>query len=266
MQCPRFGHPGSAGQPARASNVLHGLEDNGRTAKRQPLLASRKPSLIVSAAMSMDGMSMDLTLPSVIVVCSAVISFVCAGAGAYFGSYLKKKGENLATHEDIDQVLQDLRAVTSTTKEIEAKISSDLWDRQKQWEIKRDLLLSAAKKLSELENQLLAIYVFWKQLPDIKDENVRIPLQDKRVTGWQDCIHSFEEIESMTYVTCSKETMYAFAELGDLLRKTAANIVRGDLETYRKGKDERLEKFGHARAAIRKELGLTFDLKISNQG
>jgi hypothetical protein len=29
-----------------------------------------------------------------------------AGAGAYLGSYLKKKGENLATHEDIDKLLE----------------------------------------------------------------------------------------------------------------------------------------------------------------
>jgi hypothetical protein len=54
----------------------------------------------------------------------AVIPFLCAGVGAYFGGYLKKKGVNLATHEDIDKVLDQVRAVTTTTKEIEAKISN----------------------------------------------------------------------------------------------------------------------------------------------
>jgi hypothetical protein len=32
---------------------------------------------------------------------TAVTTFVAGGAGAYVGSYLKRKGENLATHEDI---------------------------------------------------------------------------------------------------------------------------------------------------------------------
>jgi hypothetical protein len=29
---------------------------------------------------------------------------LCAGAGGFIGWYLKKKGENLATHEDIDKL------------------------------------------------------------------------------------------------------------------------------------------------------------------
>jgi hypothetical protein len=68
-----------------------------------------------------------------------------AGAGAFLGFYLKKKGENLATHEDIDRLNDQVRVVTTTTKEIEAKISGDLWDRQKQWELKRDALFEATR-------------------------------------------------------------------------------------------------------------------------
>jgi len=52
----------------------------------------------------------------------AVTTLVSAGIGAYLGAYLKKKGENLATHEDIGKLLDQVRAVTTITKEIEAKI------------------------------------------------------------------------------------------------------------------------------------------------
>jgi hypothetical protein len=62
------------------------------------------------------------------------LNFLISGGGAYFGAYLKKKGENLATHEDINKVLVQVRATTQATKEIEAKISSEVWDRQKLWE------------------------------------------------------------------------------------------------------------------------------------
>ena len=41
-----------------------------------------------------------------------VVSFLSSGAGAYLGSYLKKKGENLATHEDIDKLVDQVSAVT----------------------------------------------------------------------------------------------------------------------------------------------------------
>src|SRR4029077_2751144 len=54
---------------------------------------------------------MDLTWALVL------IPFVSAAVGAYFGGYLKKKGENLATHEDIDQLVAQVSAVTQSTKE-----------------------------------------------------------------------------------------------------------------------------------------------------
>jgi hypothetical protein len=41
----------------------------------------------------------------------AVIPFVTAGVGAYLGAYLKKKGENLATHEDIENTVAQVGAV-----------------------------------------------------------------------------------------------------------------------------------------------------------
>ena len=72
-------------------------------------------------------------------------------SGSFLAEYLKRKGKNLATHEDIDKLVDQVRAVTRATKEIEAKISSDVWDRQKQWELKRDVLFMAAKRVSELD-------------------------------------------------------------------------------------------------------------------
>ena len=42
-----------------------------------------------------------------------VTTLVAAGLGAYLGSYLKKKGENLATHEDLDKLTAQVSAVTT---------------------------------------------------------------------------------------------------------------------------------------------------------
>ena len=67
-----------------------------------------------------------------------IISFVGGWLGSLVGAYLKKKGENLATHEDIGKLVEQVAAVTKTTKEIEAKISDEVWGRQRLWEMKRD--------------------------------------------------------------------------------------------------------------------------------
>lgn len=191
-----------------------------------------------------------------------VVVFLSSGVGAYLGSYLKRKGENLATHEDIDKLVTQVRAVTAATKQIETKISSDLWDRQKRWELKREILFDAAKKLSEIDNKLLALQTFWEHRSQgtIEGEESKIRLEHQYVTEWRDCIRSFEETESLIHVSCSRETMLAFAELGDLLRLTASKITGGDLEAYPTTKSERLKKFVLARVGIRKELGINFDL------
>jgi hypothetical protein len=84
------------------------------------------------------------------IILTALATLVSAFAGSYLAGYLKQKGENLATHEDIDKLVDQVAAVTTTTKKIEAEISSDVWDRQKRWELKRDTLLQAAARLDDV--------------------------------------------------------------------------------------------------------------------
>jgi hypothetical protein len=195
------------------------------------------------------------------------LTYLAVGALlGFFGGYLKaygaKKGENLATHEDIDKLVDQVRAVTTTTKEIEAKISNEVWDRQKQWELKRDLLFDAAKRLTDVENKLLSLNTYWtkRNAGEIEGEESRIRLDNEYVTNWQESIRSFEEIETMAQIVCSAETMRAFAQLGDLLRMMASKIVSGDKDIYSALKSERDKKFGLVKVAIRKELGMSLSV------
>jgi hypothetical protein len=87
----------------------------------------------------------------------ALTTFVTAGCGAYLGSYLRKKGENKAIHEDIGKLVDQMKTVTQATKEIEAKISDDIWNRQRRWELKRELLLETVSALAEVE-RAMSIY------------------------------------------------------------------------------------------------------------
>ncbi len=86
-------------------------------------------------------------------------SFVLGGIVVYvfkpfLGSYSAKKGENLATKEDIAQL-------TKITEGIKAQISDEAWDRQRQWELKRDVVLDAVRALADLDGAVNEFCVAW---------------------------------------------------------------------------------------------------------
>lgn len=62
------------------------------------------------------------------------------------GAYMEKKAENLATHEDIGKLVDQVKAVTETTKKIEAEISEGVRDKQKRWQMKREVSVRDCKK------------------------------------------------------------------------------------------------------------------------
>jgi len=72
-----------------------------------------------------------------------LLALVGAGIGAYVGSYLREKGKNLATREDID-------ALVRKTEEIKAEITGDLWVKQKRWNAKWECYAELVVNLGEL--------------------------------------------------------------------------------------------------------------------
>lgn len=70
-----------------------------------------------------------------------------AGVGAYFGTYLREKGKNLATKEDI-QVL------TRKTEEIRTELSGGLWLEQRRWDMKRELYSVLLEGFDDLDYNL----------------------------------------------------------------------------------------------------------------
>jgi len=72
----------------------------------------------------------------------------------FLSAYMGEKGKRLATREDVDAVLRELRLVTTETEAIKAQISGDLWLRQAHWNQKRDLYA----KLFESTDQLWEFY------------------------------------------------------------------------------------------------------------
>ncbi len=55
-----------------------------------------------------------------------LIVIIGAGVGSFLGSYLKSKGEHLATKEDFDELLGQIKAQTAATEEIKGEIQQKL--------------------------------------------------------------------------------------------------------------------------------------------
>jgi hypothetical protein len=82
-----------------------------------------------------------------------IVAVLSAGLGAFFGSYLKKKGEDAATRENFDEVLRQLRAQTNATEEIKEEFES----MQKQQAFLRDLYASAIRDYSSKQAYALRL-------------------------------------------------------------------------------------------------------------
>jgi hypothetical protein len=86
-----------------------------------------------------------------------VVSFLTvigSGVAAYSGAYFKRRGEDQAITDGFAEVLRQTRETTQATKSIEAKISGEMWDRQKQWEMKREVIFDMRRKLSTVDDAL----------------------------------------------------------------------------------------------------------------
>jgi hypothetical protein len=160
----------------------------------------------------------------------------------FIGSYAAKKGENLATKEDIAQL-------TKIVEGIKAKISDEVWDRQKQWELKRDAVIGVMRDANSLRRAMKEIETYFaRQHPDLRDAGAR-----------------FGECETQFCSSLLIARVFAGAELIESLQKSH-EIIRREFHAYISGNLASLHGFNPENAlteetnaairAARKELGM----------
>ena len=194
----------------------------------------------------------------------ALVTLVSAFIGSYLAAYLKKKGENLATHEDIDKLLDQVSAVTRTTKEIEARISSDVWDRQKQWEMKREVLFEAAKSVARVEERLMGLH----SVLSVANDGVKDPNWDESwheaLVEWREALAGSETVESLVSIVCDLETTAEFLRFRSLAASVASRIAKKDKRAYEERSAELRRTAFQVKFVIRKELGVPTPQSIAS--
>ena len=184
------------------------------------------------------------------------LSLVGGWAGAYIGSYLKKKGENKAIHENLGKLLDQVAAVTRTTKEIETKISDEVWDRQKRWELKREVLFEATRALAGIEDALISLHSL-TQVEKKENDITWATARHDKVLKWTKAYSVFEESSLLVAAVCSKEAGQAFLSYGGFVVRIALPIANdNDSEIYKKTRGEHNKQHLELQNIIRKELGV----------
>jgi hypothetical protein len=184
-------------------------------------------------------------------------TLIGAFAGSYLGAYMKKKGENRAIHEDINKLVDQVRAVTAATKQIEAEISSGVWDKQKRWEMKRDVLFETTKRIAALYDAVSQLQVVLRtQSADaaLKASTVGQQMKIEENKTYFARKAALKESQFFVEVTCGKEIANAINAFDSLVTRVAAGINKDDTTIFDASSRQLTGLRDGVREAIRNEL------------
>jgi hypothetical protein len=180
---------------------------------------------------------------------NAILLFVLVGLGGAFYAYLKKIGENAATHKDMVKLTKEIEA-------IRAEIAEEVWNRQRRWDLKRDMLVDAFNKLSEMEETL-------KEL----DRAIQIPtrminenwknVEAEKYDEWQRRLADFRKASELAAVVCGLDVWNAFVQFANVAEAIADEIHNDNyLDTYKENRDELWQKHSDVCEQMRGQLGV----------
>lgn len=166
-------------------------------------------------------------------VVALLAPMLSAAAGFYFGGYLSKKGEGLATREDLGKLVEQVRAVNTATKEIETSISNETWERRRQWELRRSILLEGAKGVGACFEALLEICWAYRsdKEPLLKGQAGNI---DRRTKAAEEFARASQEFVTSTCFLVSllgdKDLQQVLEQFGKLTRRIGIEVSGGNFE------------------------------------
>lgn len=145
-----------------------------------------------------------------------VVTLITAGAGAYFGAYLKEKGKSYATREDIAHL-------TRLAEEVRSDIASKSWVEQRRWDLKREIYF-------RLLDALDAIGTVHAELDHVLNANKQPP--PELMKDWNNAMHALFQGMTQAHVFLASETLNAFYSMArsynvvaDSLRETPSSQV-----------------------------------------
>ncbi len=119
----------------------------------------------------------------------------------FIRSYSEEKAKNLATKEDIAQI-------TKVQEEIKAEISDDVWGRQRQWELRRDVVIESVRALADLDGAVREFAVAWSKFSGSLTKEAEDALVNKRIEAIKQftrCSDSYQRAHTVADVAIGGE-------------------------------------------------------------
>jgi hypothetical protein len=153
----------------------------------------------------------------------ALTTLVSAFVGSYIGSYLKKKGEDRATREGFKNVRAELAETTRVTKEIERKISQEMWNEQRLWELKKEAIFSMMQAVGVVDDKIVALDAAYFATSTPPDRIEADSIHRKRDALYE-ALNDFSKKRSMAVLVCDPELMDHLSQVGKLVRRIASDL------------------------------------------
>jgi hypothetical protein len=122
-----------------------------------------------------------------------------------------------------------MRAVTTATKEIEAKISNDVWDKQKQWELKRDALFEVTKRIAAVKDALFNMNIAYS-LSSEKGKDLILERTSEASQKCWEAESNFDQATLLVNLVCGEEVNGLLLDFAEIMRRSAKDL-RGHLKT-----------------------------------
>jgi hypothetical protein len=161
-------------------------------------------------------------------------TLVSALVGSFLAGYLKQKGENLATHEDVEKLAKETATLTQATKSVEASISDRVWGRQRQWKLRRNALIAAVQALDKADDELIKVGASYEKAPPSDSAGAASwkQLQWEVRQAWTAAADEFDDKRAIVDLVCSPSVSTAVREARQEIRIAAQGMFKGTIKTY----------------------------------
>lgn len=109
----------------------------------------------------------------------------------YLKGYSEQVGQIRAMKKNFDNLVNQTKELTTITDKIKAEISDEAWDRQRQWELRRDLVIDVIRALGELDKSLIDLHsAYSRPKTDCPEFNAETKIKRKEARDYWDLCHA----------------------------------------------------------------------------
>jgi hypothetical protein len=193
-----------------------------------------------------------------------LLNIIMALIWSFLGTVVKKRAEGFATKADFAEMQKQTAELTKTTKEIEAKISSAMWDRQKRWEMKRETAFSMMKRVSGADDALTSMHSTYRyyqslaQSGQIVDATAKAEAFAIASKKWGKAADGYDRAVALMTIVCSNEACQALREFIIFTRRLVP-LIQQNPQIYLDSAREIATRLKAIQDLLRKELGIDSD-------